>query len=57
MFDCIAQETSDHTQELKQLKNTICNTLCLEADDLATMYQYFSQFLGMDKDILTKLKK
>lgn len=55
VFDSLASELS--LENAKKLKASIPNLFKVSADDLAVVYQYFSQFLEMDKNILTRIKK
>lgn len=56
VLDCIAKLVMSSSKE-ELCKLHFPKDLNISADDIATIYQYFSQFLGMDKNLLNKIKK
>ena len=57
IFDCIAHNMSIKGIKLGIAKNKTQSMLNLSDDDMSLVYQYFSQFIGMDKSLLSKIKK
>lgn len=56
LMDCICDIVMNCSKEdLSKLR--LPKELDITPEDIATMYQYFSQFLGMEKNLLNKIKK
>jgi DNA polymerase III delta prime subunit len=57
IFDNFAYLLGVQGIKLNQERKRIATILNLDNDDMAAVYQYLSQFLGMDKSLLSKIKK
>jgi hypothetical protein len=57
IFDIISIHLNSPDVKIGQEKKLIKSILNLTDDDISIMYQYFSQFLTMDKSQLSKIKK
>lgn len=56
LLDCYAEEFTKRPSNMKAIKDRLKEG-GLTKDDIATVYQYFSLFVEMDKPLLNKIKK
>jgi len=56
-MDCLAKECEVNIDSHKSGKKKYCTELGIDSENMATICQYFSQFLIMDKPTLGKIKK
>lgn len=56
-LDGVALEMRTHPTKLKALKNKLVTNFSLGKEDMATVHQYYSLFVMMEKSLLNKFKK